>query len=58
MTARAETPEQLLARRGIRLSSYAPGRYYTTCPECSRLRTVAHRNAQCLGVTIEGDSAR
>jgi putative DNA primase/helicase len=59
MTARAESPEQLLARHGIRLSRYAPGRYYARCPDCSRLRsTAAHRNAQCLGVTIEGDSAR
>jgi hypothetical protein len=39
------TPETLLLSYGITLPSYAPGRYYSTCPECSRLRSAANRNA-------------
>jgi putative DNA primase/helicase len=51
------TPEQLLHSNGI---DYRPGkdRYYATCPHCSHLRKLAHQKLECLGVTIEGDSAR
>jgi hypothetical protein len=55
MVRRAKmSPEDFLAQFGIKLHSYAPGRRYTTCPECSRDRsTAAHRNAEVLGVAIE-----
>ena len=50
------TPGELLDKRGIHLESTAPGRYYTTCPQCSKDRTKpGHKNAKCLGVTIDGD---
>jgi putative DNA primase/helicase len=52
-------PETILSANGIRLPDYKPGRRYTTCPQCSRDRkTPAHRNAECLGVTIEGNRVR
>jgi putative DNA primase/helicase len=48
--------EDLLRQNGIALKSYAPGRHYTTCPQCSRdRRTAEHRRADVLGVTIDGD---
>jgi hypothetical protein len=52
------SPAELLAANGIALESTAPGRYYTMCPQCSHTRSEAHQKAKCLGVTIEGDSAR
>jgi hypothetical protein len=48
---------ELLQRHGIELESTAPGRHYTTCPRCSKDRKPEHRNAKCLGVTIERDGA-
>ena len=52
------TAEALLQKHGIRLPSYEPNRYYTTCPKCSRERsTAAHRTADVLGVTIEADGS-
>jgi hypothetical protein len=51
------TSEALLLRYGITLPSYAPGRYYSTCPKCSRDRSAANRDAKCLGVTIEANDA-
>jgi hypothetical protein len=48
---------ELLQRHGIKLAGTAPGRHYTTCPRCSRDRKSGHRNAKCLGVTIERDGA-
>jgi hypothetical protein len=56
--AAAMSPHELLAAHGITLRSTAPGRYYTVCPKCSHTRTKAHQKAECLGVTIEGDSVR
>jgi hypothetical protein len=51
------TPQEFLNANGIYLKSYAPGRYYTTCPQCSRDRHgAAHQRAKVFGVTIEGDS--
>ena len=45
----------LLRQHGITLESYAPGRYYTTCPNCSKDRHK--KNLKCLGVTIvDGES--
>jgi hypothetical protein len=56
MAGAAMSPQQeLLAAHGIRLESTAPGRYYTTCPQCSDTRSRAHRKAKVLGVTIEND---
>jgi DNA-binding MarR family transcriptional regulator len=52
------TPHELLESYGIRLNSTAPGRYYTTCPQCSRSRKPAHQKIKCLGVTIEGEHVR
>jgi hypothetical protein len=40
----------ILSNFRIRLKSTAPGRYYTTCPECSHARKKSHQ--PCLGVTI------
>jgi hypothetical protein len=37
---------------GITLKSMAPGRYSTTCPQCSHTRRK--RKDPCLGVTIDG----
>jgi Family of unknown function (DUF5906) len=48
--------EELLAANGITVESTAPGRYYTTCPDCSHRRKK--KNAKCLGVTIDGKGAR
>jgi hypothetical protein len=42
----------ILADFGIRLKSSAPGRYYSTCPECSHTRKTPNQKLQCLGVTI------
>ena len=50
------TVVELLAKHGIKLASTAPGRHYTTCPQCSAGRTSKeHRAAKVLGVTIEAD---
>ena len=51
------TPEELLAQYEIKLKNTAPGRYYTTCPQCSANRKAAHRKLKCLGVTIDDASA-
>ena len=50
------TVAELLAKHGIKLASTAPGRHYTTCPQCSARRaSKEHRAAKVLGVTIEAD---
>ena len=50
------TVAELLAKHGIKLPSTAPGRHYTTCPQCSAGRaSKEHRAAKVLGVTIEAD---
>jgi Protein of unknown function (DUF3631) len=50
------TVVELLAKHGIKLTSTAPGRHYTTCPQCSAGRaSKEHRAAKVLGVTIEAD---
>jgi hypothetical protein len=54
MTAAAE----LLRKHGITLADTKPGRYYTTCPQCSKDRKKpGHKSAACLGVTIELDGS-
>ena len=47
------TADTILERFGLRPPSAAPGRYYTTCPKCSAVRTRAHQKAECLGITID-----
>jgi Protein of unknown function (DUF3631) len=49
------TADEHLAKHGIRLSSTAAGRYYTTWPRCSTTRSRAHQGNKVLGVTIEAD---
>src|SRR5262245_19584629 len=45
--------EELLAKHSIKIATTAPGRYYTTCPQCSATRKKS--DDKCLGVTIEAD---
>ena len=52
------TLDELLKLNRIELQNVRPGRHYTTCPECSAKRKLAHQKNKCLGVTIEGDRAR
>jgi hypothetical protein len=47
------SPDELLAKYSIKLESTAPGRYYTTCPECSSKRKLANQSKKCLGVLID-----
>jgi hypothetical protein len=47
--------EELLRAHGIELPSYAPGRYYVRCPQCSDHRKPHNRKLPCCGVTIEAD---
>jgi hypothetical protein len=49
------TPQELLAKHGIKLETTAPGRYYTTCPKCSHTRSAEHRKNKVLGITIDAD---
>jgi hypothetical protein len=51
------TPQDLLAAHNIHLASTAPGRYYTTCPQCSAKRSKAHQRNKVLGVTIDANGA-
>src|SRR5262249_59886018 len=52
------TISELLAKHGVKLESTAPGRHYTTCLRCSKnRRKPGHKNAKCLGVTIEADGS-
>jgi hypothetical protein len=52
------TPHELLAKHNINLDSTAPGRSYTTCPQCSKdRRGPGHKHAKVLGVTIERDGS-
>jgi hypothetical protein len=44
----------ILDRAGIVMKFAAPGRYSTTCPQCSHTRRK--RKDPCLGVTIDGGS--
>jgi putative DNA primase/helicase len=49
---------EILKEHGITVTDTKPGRYYTTCPKCSKDRTKpGHKAAKCLGVTIESDGS-
>ena len=48
-----ETPEDILIEYNIDWRSSAPGRYETTCPQCSHTRKK--RNDRCLGFTVYDD---
>jgi hypothetical protein len=45
--------ENILHAHGIKLRTYRPSQYYTTCPQCSAKRSKAHQRTKCLGVKIE-----
>jgi len=47
--------ENILHAHGIKLRTYWPGQYYTTCPQCSAKRSKKHRQTKCLGVKIEAN---
>ena len=47
-----KTAAEILIEHGIDLKSSAPGRYYTTCPQCSAVRSKPHRGNKVLGITI------
>jgi hypothetical protein len=47
--------DELLKANGIALKDTKPGRYYTTCPKCSKDRK--NKAAKCLGVNVERDGA-
>jgi putative DNA primase/helicase len=47
------TAQELLQANHIGVPNIAPGRYYTTCPQCSPKRSREHQNNKCLGVTID-----
>jgi hypothetical protein len=49
---RKHSVSDILHTLGITLKSPAPGRYSTTCPQCSQTRRK--RKDPCLGVTIDG----
>ena len=51
------TPQDLLAAHNINLASTAPGRHYTTCPQCSAKRSKAHQKNKVLGVTVDANGA-
>jgi len=45
--------QEILTHYSLHSPSIAPGRYYTTCPQCSGSRTRAHQKLECLGITID-----
>ena len=50
-------PSELLRHNGIKLDNVAPGRHYTTCPNCSaKARAAYNRKRKTLGVTIEANN--
>jgi hypothetical protein len=55
MTAGSKTAGDVLREWRITPSSDVPGRYYTTCPQCSRSRQKRHQHLPCLGVTIDSN---
>jgi putative DNA primase/helicase len=48
-----KTAAEILSEHGLCLPSDAPGRYYTTCPQCSAKRSKEHRSNKVLGITID-----
>jgi hypothetical protein len=53
-----KTVADILHAHSIRPPSSAPGRYYTTCPQCSHKREQSHRKLKCLGITINDAAAK
>jgi hypothetical protein len=51
------TAQELLEANHIRLNSYKPGQHSTTCPQCSRTRSVPHQKTKCLGIKIDDKGA-
>jgi predicted P-loop ATPase len=51
------TIDDLLEANRIHLKSTAPGRHYTTCPQCSHKRAKPHQKIKVLGVTIDDRGA-
>jgi hypothetical protein len=45
----------ILRSAGITTKPTEPGRYYATCPQCSRSRQKRHQHLPCLGVTIDSN---
>jgi hypothetical protein len=48
----AKTAADILREHRVVTKLLAPGRYYSTCPQCSHKRRKAHQRLECLGVTI------
>ena len=47
------TAADILRDAGITTKSTAPGRYYSTCPQCSLNRKAANQKLKCLGITVD-----
>jgi putative DNA primase/helicase len=47
-----QSAADILAANGLQVPSFAPGRYYSTCPKCSASRQREHQKFNCVGVTI------
>ena len=52
------TAAEILQEYGLHPASTQPGRYYTTCPQCSAGRSRAHQRSPCLGITIDEKGVR
>jgi hypothetical protein len=52
------TAADILGDLGLRVKSSQPGRYYTTCPQCSHTRQESHQRLKCLGVTIDNKGVK
>jgi putative DNA primase/helicase len=48
----------ILQEHHVGTKSSAPGRYYTTCPQCSHKRRKANQRLKCLGVTIDSEGVK
>jgi hypothetical protein len=51
------TTAEILQQYGLHLPDTSPGQHYTTCPECSAKRSLAHQGTKCLGVKIDEKGA-
>ena len=52
------TATEILQKYDLHPASRQPGRYYTTCPQCSAGRSRAHQRSRVLGITIDGNGVR
>jgi hypothetical protein len=50
--------QEILEHFGLHPPSSAPGRYYTTCPNCSVARSRANQTNKCLGITINDQGVK